>query len=193
MEDTLFNINILSNILEKNKIEINRTNCYLFFLFFLERSQLVSNIIRIIDPSIKNTFSIGVKYCIINESKYDKIFRKVKEFKNDFDKNELINELIRFIKNTIDEKKVELIKMDTSPSKIKFLFNKFDSLKTLIDELDSFGVDDIEIHEYLHLMEEFDDIDLKRQHLKDELNDLDKSWEKNNKKNEIGLLFKNWL
>jgi len=193
MSDTLFNISILSNILERNNVESNQTNCYLFLLFFLERSQLISNIVRIINPLIKNSFSIGIKYCILREENYNKIIKKIKEYKNEFDKNELINELIRFIKNTIDEKKVELIKMDTSPEKISFLFNSFSSLKTLIENIDCLGVDENEIYEYLQNMNELNEINKIRSIMQDELLNIENEWKEYNKNSEIYLLLKNWL
>lgn len=190
MSEYLFNIQILSNTLEKYNIHPNETNCYLFFLFFMERSQLVASIVKKIDPEIKNSLSIGIKYCIINESN-EKIIKKIKEYKNDFDKNELINELIKFIKNTVDDKKIELIKNDTSEERISKLFNSFKNIKYILNYFDDNGIEEDEIYELLQSDFEINEEVLNK--LKDEIKNLDISWEKNNKKSEIYMLIKNWI
>jgi len=192
MNESIFNINLLSNTLEKNNIIPSQSNCYLFLFFFLERSQLVSNIIRTINPDIKNSLSFGIKYCLINESNYDKIIRRVKEYKNDFDKNELISELIKFIRNTIDEKKIELIKNDNSPNKITELFNSFENIKIILKNLDNHGIDDNDLYDFIQ-----SNYDLKNESIRikldEELKLLDILWEKTSKKSELYLLLKNWL
>jgi len=192
MTETLFNINILSKTLEKYDIDPNQSNCYLFLCFFLERCQLVSNIIRIINPDIKKSFSLGIKYCIVYEYDYDKIIKKVKEYKNDFEKNDLINELIKFIKNTIDDKKIELIKNDNSPNKITQLFNNFDSIKFLLDELDNYNIEENEIYEFLQSKCELDNNEFLRIKLENDLAILHILWEKNNKKSELCQILKNF-
>ena len=88
MEYSLFNVNNLTNILEENKIESSTSNCYLFLMFFLQRSQLVSNIIKIYNDSIKHTLCYGIKYCILNKN-YERIFKKMKEFRAENDKSDL--------------------------------------------------------------------------------------------------------
>lgn len=186
MSETLFNINILSNTLEKCNIDNSQTNCYLFLTFFLERCQLVSNIIRVINPDIKNSLSYGIKYCLLNPQNYDKLVRKIKDFKNDFDKNELINELIKFIKNTIDERK---LKNDFPSERISIIFNSFSTIKNTIDDLEGYGVDENEIYEYLQIGNNID----KKEELNLELNNIENNWVNYNKKSDIYVLLQSWI
>ncbi len=190
MTETIFNINILSNTLEKNNLDNSQTNCYLYLTFFLERCQFISNIIKILKKDVKNSFAIGIKYCVLNEINNEKIIRKIKEFKSEFEKNELIYELLNFIKNTINERKIELIKMDTSSEKLLKIFNSSSNLKNLINELDNLGVEDNEIYEFIQ-SEYVNKIDCL--FIDDEIFLLDKNWLNNNKQNEIYKILKNWF
>lgn len=190
MSEAFFNINILSNTLEKYKLDNSQTNCYLYLTFFIERCQFISNIIRILKKDIKNSFAIGIKYCILNETDNRKIIKQIKEFKNDFEKNELIHELLNFIKNTINEKKIELIKMDTSSEKLLRVFNTCENLKEIINELDTLGVEDNEIYDFIQ-SENYNKMNCK--FIENEICELEQNWEKYNKKNDICILLKNWF
>ena len=181
MNSSIFNVNNLSNILEKNKIDSSYANCYLFFLFFLQRCQLVSNIIKIINPKKMNTFSYGIKYCLLNERDYNKIFKKMKEFRNEQDKNNLIDEILKFIKNSINEKsstnensnELALIKYEetkTKSLKIDSIIFEFQTIKEIIDKLDnSYIFDENDIHNYLNNNNNFT-----INYIEELLNDLEK-------------------
>ena len=193
MSESSFNIKLLSNKLEKYNIESNSTNCYLFLIFFLERCQLISSIITAINPEIKNSLAIGIKYCIINEPNYDKIIRKIKEFKNDIDKNDFINELIKFIRTSIEEKKNEMIKSDSSPIKLNQLFNQFVTIKLLMEDLDCFGFENNEIQDFIQSEYNLENQETKKIKLQKEIDFIQNNWEKYKNKSEIYSLLKNWF
>jgi len=189
MSESIIDVNILSNTLEKNNIEPNQLNCYLFLMFFLERCQLVSNIINIINPDIENRFGLSIKYNLVNELDYDKIGRRIKDFKNDFD-SDFLGELLKFIKTSINEKKVDLIKADTSPNKLNQVFNSFHTIKLLIYELECLGVEDSEIQEFM-INNKLDN-SLLRLKLDREIRMIDLFWEKKRDKSGVYMLLKNW-
>ena len=193
MAENIFNINILSNKLTKYNIEPNSSNCYLFLIFFFERCQLISNIIQVINPEIKNSLAIGIKYNIINEPDYYKIIRKIKEFKNDIDKTDFINELIKFIRTSIDEKKAELIKSDTSPIKLNKIFNAFNTIKSLVEDLDCLGIEYTDINEYISSGSIIENSETIKNKLNNEIQFIENIWEKNKNNSEIYLLLKNWF
>jgi len=142
-----FNISIISNILDKNNIETTHQNNYLFLMFFLQRCQLVSNLIRLINNKKDNTLSLGIKYVIMNETKYENIKKKINDFKKDFEKSDLINEILDFIKKTIDNpnlKKEEtsiVKKSDTKPlffkTRLQTVLTDFKSINTSLDIIDN--------------------------------------------------------
>lgn len=207
MIDAIFNVSNLSPILEDHKIESTYTNCYLFFLFFLQRSQLISNVIKIISPSINNTFRTGIKYCLMNENDHEKILKKMKEFRSELDKSDLINEILKFIKSSINEKsstlersssELALVKYEDKicrkSSKIEIIFQKNNTIMELIDSIEnSFIFDENDIHDYLQcdLINEISN----RDKLENDINLIEKKWESYNgkKTNEIYKLLNHWF
>lgn len=188
MEYSLFNVNNLTNILEENKIESSTSNCYLFLMFFLQRSQLVSNIIKIYNDSIKNTLCYGIKYCILNKN-YERIFKKMKEFRAENDKSDLINEIFKFIKNSMDEKanssadELTLVKYSgkknniSKKNKIESVFQKSSSIIEILNDLDnSLMYDENDIYEYL--LEDSIEVKNKKIRIENEIKKLDINWEK---------------
>lgn len=205
MEYSLFNVNNLTNILEVNKIESTTSNCYLFLMFFLQRSQLVSNIIKIYNDSIKNTLSYGIKYCILNQN-YERIFKKMKEFRADNDKGDLINEIFKFIKNSMDDKsssssdELSLVKYhgkkteSSKKNKIDSVFQKSATIIEILNDLDnSFLYDENDVYEYF--MDESVEKKSKKIKIENEIKKIDMNWDKFNEKedNELYKLLNHWF
>jgi len=153
-------LNKFNKILEKEKIEETITNQYLFLMFFLERCQFISNLIKLIDPSKTDSLVLGIKYNILYSKDFSKISKKIKEFKKEFDKTDLINEILSFIKSSIgvknidDElttkKKENIEKPLVSKNKIRSLIYSFENLNDLIKEIDkSLIIKDNDIHSFL--------------------------------------------
>ena len=212
---SIFNIDSISPILEKNNIDSSSNNCYLFLMFFLQKCQLISNIIRMFKPREKNTFSYGIKFVILNEKKYNTISKKIKEFKKEFEKGDLINEILNFIKSSMDNpilsKKIENITgPDISDEVMKPIYfkKKLDSLLTNFESIeetlnlisDSVILTEDEISNFLN--EEKKDrsyiSEENRRKIDRELTKLDLKWLKykkcNNKNNlEMYNLLKHWF
>jgi hypothetical protein len=101
----IFNINIeklQEHIDNKLNIEGTRTNAYIFILMFLQRVQLVSNILKLLDKYSchKYNFNFALKYNLINLQDYSLIKNKIKDFKKDFTKQDVISEILNFIKSS---------------------------------------------------------------------------------------------
>jgi len=203
-----FNISIISNILDKNNIETTHQNNYLFLMFFLQRCQLVSNLIKLINNKQENTLSLGIKYVIMNETKYDNIKKKINDFKKDFEKSNLINEILDFIKKTIDNP--NLIKEETAivkKSDVKPLFLKtrlqtvltdFKNINTSLDIIDNSIV--IEENDLSKFLNGDDKIIIKEDVIKRldrDITKLELKWikyKKNPEHNkEMYILLKNWF
>ena len=97
------NIEGIPLVLSKYNIEVTSVNSYLFIMFFLQRCQLIANIIRIFIPECKDCMKYGIKYCII-ESSFGDLIKKIREFKRDFQQDEIISEIMTFIRASIDKK-----------------------------------------------------------------------------------------
>jgi len=142
--------NLLSDYLKNSKIKENENNYYLFLMFFLERCQFISNLILVIDKERKDSFLLGMKYNIMYIQNFETIENKIIEFRKEFDKEDLINEILNFIKNSFvkgkqnsveieKEKKVdknEIGKPLIALSKMKKFLLDFDNLDEFIREID---------------------------------------------------------
>lgn len=203
-----FDINILSPFLDNNNIESTSENCYLFLMFFLQRSQLISNIISIINK--KQNLALGIKFLIMNESKFTNINRKMKDFRKEFEKTELITEILDFIKKTMDNpllgKKTEdtdllVPKVDTKPlffkSRLQTLLSDFYSIEQTMHSIDnSLVLDDNDISNFINGDDKIHIRNDCKKRLEKEIINIELQWikyKKNPKKNkELYSLLKNW-
>jgi len=203
-----FNISIISNILDKNNIETTQHNNYLFLMFFLQRCQVVSNLIRLINNKKENTLSLGIKYVIMNETKFDNIKKKMNDFKKDFEKSDLINEILDFIKKTIDNpnlKKEEtsiVKKSDTKPlffkTRLQTVLTDFKNINTSLDIIDNSLV--LEENDLSNFLSGDDTMYIKEDVIKKldrDITKLELKWikyKKNPQQNkEMYILLKNWF
>ncbi len=146
----------LKNIIEKyleidysqNK-EISLTDCYLFFLFFLQRCQLVCNMLRLLNVEMKDLFAFSIKYCIMYDNNYSKVIRKMYSFKREFDNEEIIIEILKYIKSTevIQEKSTKFVEKFVAEHKmrLKAILNKFGSIKLMMDQYDNSLINECDV------------------------------------------------
>jgi hypothetical protein len=142
----------LKNIIEKYYIEDNEislTDCYLFFLFFLQRCQLVCNMLRLLNVEMNDLFAFSIKYCIMYENDFSKVIRKMYSFKREFDNEEIIVEILKFIKSTdvVQEKSTKLVGKFVAEHKtrLKVILNKFGSIKGMMDQYDQSLINDSDV------------------------------------------------
>ena len=152
----IFNINIdkLQEYIDNNlNIEGTRTNTYIFILMFLQRVQLVSNILKLLDKYSchKYNFNFAIKYNLINLQDYSLIKNKIKDFKKDFTKQDVISEILNFIKSSNIFKKTlgnnpniddimdldkDLTKPLLSKSRMTNIINDFTSVENLLVKIE---------------------------------------------------------
>lgn len=212
---SIFNIDSISPILEKNNIDSSSNNCYIFLMFFLQRCQLISNIIKIFNPREKKTFTYGIKYVILNDIDYEFIKKRIKDFRREFEKGDLINEILNFIKSSMDnqvlskkinditenDKTDDLIRPIYFKTKLDSLINDFESIdKTLKIISDSVILTEDEISNYIN--EEKKDrsyvSEENKRKIDRELTRLDLRWlkykkQKNKKNLEMYDLLRHWF
>lgn len=142
----------LKNIIEKyykDDKETSLTDCYIFFLFFLQRCQLVCNLLRILNVEMNDLFAFSIKYCIIYENDFSKVIRKMYSFKREFDNEEIIVEILKFIKSTevVQEKSTKLVGKFVAEHKtrLKVILNKFGSIKGMMDQYDQSLINDSDV------------------------------------------------
>lgn len=146
----------LKNIIEKylergyrDDKEISLTDCYLFFLFFLQRCQLVCNLLRLLSVEMNDLFAFSIKYCIMYENDFSKVIRKMYSFKREFDNEEIIVEILKFIKSTevVQEKSTKLVGKFVAEHKtrLKVILNKFGSIKGMMDQYDQSLINDSDV------------------------------------------------
>lgn len=144
--------NIIEKYLEreyKDDKEISLTDCYLFFLFFLQRCQLVCNMLRLLNVEMNDLFAFSIKYCIMYENDFSKVIRKMYSFKREFDNEEIIVEILKFIKSTevVQEKSTKLVGKFVAEHKtrLKTILNKFGSIKGMMDQYDQSLINDSDV------------------------------------------------
>jgi hypothetical protein len=144
--------NIIEKYLEseyKEDKEISLTDCYLFFLFFLQRCQLVCNMLRLLNVEMNDLFAFSIKYCIMYENDFSKVIRKMYSFKREFDNEEIIVEILKFIKSTdvVQEKSTKLVGKFVAEHKtrLKAILNKFGSIKGMMDQYDQSLINDSDV------------------------------------------------
>lgn len=144
--------NIIEKYLErgyKDDKEISLTDCYLFFLFFLQRCQLVCNLLRLLNVEMNDLFAFSIKYCIMYENDFSKVIRKMYTFKREFDNEEIIVEILKFIKSTevVQEKSTKLVGKFVAEHKtrLKAILNKFSSIKGMMDQYDQSLINDSDV------------------------------------------------
>jgi len=142
----------LKNIIEKyynEDKETSLTDCYLFFLFFLQRCQLVCNMLRLLNVEMNDLFAFSIKYCIMYENDFSKVIRKMYSFKREFDNEEIIVEILKFIKSTdvVQEKSTKLVGKFVAEHKtrLKAILNKFSSIKGMMDQYDQSLINDSDV------------------------------------------------
>lgn len=142
----------LKNIIEKyykDDKETSLTDCYIFFLFFLQRCQLVCNMLRLLNVEMNDLFAFSIKYCIMYENDFSKVIRKMYSFKREFDNEEIIVEILKFIKSTevVQEKSTKLVGKFVAEHKtrLKVILNKFGSIKGMMDQYDQSLINDSDV------------------------------------------------
>jgi hypothetical protein len=152
MEGIIQLTNIIEKYLErgyKDDKEISLTDCYLFFLFFLQRCQLVCNMLRLLNVEMNDLFAFSIKYCIMYENDFSKVIRKMYTFKREFDNEEIIVEILKFIKSTevVQDKSTKLVGKFVAEHKtrLKAILNKFSSIKGMMDQYDQSLINDSDV------------------------------------------------
>ena len=139
------NIEGIPLVLSNYNIEVTPINSYLFIMFFLQRCQLVANIIRIFLPECKDCMKYGIKYCIL-ESNFGDLLRKIREFKQEFQQDEIISEIMTFIRASIDKKpNYRKIEYDLNELRIQNYIMNFTTINDMIKEIDKNFIKDEEI------------------------------------------------
>ena len=142
------NIEGIPLVLSNYNIEITPINSYLFIMFFLQRCQLIGNIIRIFIPDCKDCMKYGIKYCIL-ESNFGDFLRKIREFKYEFQQDEIISEIMTFIQASMNKKpNYKKIEYDLNELKIQNFIMNFTTIKEMIYDIDKNMVKDEEISNF---------------------------------------------
>jgi len=142
------NIEGIPLVLNNYNIEVTPINSYLFIMFFLQRCQLIANIIRIFLPESKNCMKYGIKYCIL-ESNFGDLVRKIREFKREFQQDEIISEIMTFIRASMDKHpNYRKIEYDLNELKIQNSIMNFTTIKDMIQNIDKNMIQDEEISNF---------------------------------------------
>ena len=142
------NIEGIPLVLSNYNIEVTPINSYLFIMFFLQRAQLIGNIIRIFIPECKDCMKYGIKFCIL-ESNFGDLLRKIREFKREFQQDEIILEIMTFIKASIDKKpNYRKIEYDLNELKIQNLVMNFTTIDVMIENIDKNMIHDEDISNF---------------------------------------------
>jgi hypothetical protein len=178
------NIEGIPLVLSNYNIEITPINSYLFIMFFLQRCQLIGNIIRIFIPDCKDCMKYGIKYCIL-ESKFGDFLRKIREFKYEFQQDEIISEIMTFIQSSMNKKpNYKKIEYDLNELKIQNFIMNFTTIKEMIYDIDKNMVKDEEISNFKNKFYNYIGV----KNMEKELLKLDLNWslykKEDNKQNE---------
>jgi hypothetical protein len=90
----------------------------------------------------------GIKYCII-ESSFGDLIKKIREFKRDFQQDEIISEIMTFIRASIDKKpNYRKIEYELNELKIQNLIINFTTIDEIIENIDKNMIHDEEISNF---------------------------------------------
>jgi len=163
--------------LEKEDTEISLTDCYLFFLFFLQRCQLVCNMLRLLNIDMNDLFAFSIKYCIMHDRDFSKIIRKMYSFKREFDNEEIIFEILKFIKSPDikQEKSTRLVSKFIAEHKtrLKVILNKFSSIKIMMEQYDNSLINENDVYSCI---EENVVIQTKKEKVEKEITIIEDEW-----------------
>jgi hypothetical protein len=166
------NIEGIPLVLSNYNIEVTPVNSYLFIMFFLQRCQLIANIIRIFLPECKDCMKYGIKFCIL-ESNFGDLIRKIREFKQEFQQDEIIFEIMTFIRSSIDKKpNYRKIEYDLNELKIQNYIMNFTTINEMITEIDKNMIKDEEISNFKNKFYNFIGV----KNMEKELMKLDITW-----------------
>jgi hypothetical protein len=166
------NIEGIPLVLNNYNIEVTPINSYLFIMFFLQRCQLIANIIRIFLPECKDCMKYGIKYCIL-ESNFGDLIRKISEFKQEFQQDKIILEIMTFIRASIDKKpNYRKIEYDLNELKIQNYIMNFTTINEIIKEIDKNMIRDEEISNFKNQFYNFIGV----KNMEKELIKLDITW-----------------
>jgi hypothetical protein len=188
------NIEGIPLVLSNYNIEVTPINSYLFIMFFLQRCQLVANIIRIFLPECKDCMKYGIKYCIL-ESNFGDLLRKIREFKQEFQQDEIISEIMTFIRESIDKKpNYRKIEYDLNELRIQNYIMNFTTINDMIKEIDKNFIKDEEISYFKNQFYNYVGV----KNMEKELIKLDVSWiiykDSPNKQNsELYIFMQKWF
>jgi hypothetical protein len=188
------NIEGIPLVLSNYNIEVTPINSDLFIMFFLQRCQLVGNIIRIFIPECKDCMKYGIKYCIL-ESNFGDLMRKIREFKREFQQDEIISEIMTFIKASMDKQpNYRKIEYDLNELKIQNLVMNFTTIDDIIENIDKNMIRDEDISNFKNQFYNY----LGVKNMERELMKLDISWmvykqESNRPNEELYNFIKKWF
>ena len=188
------NIEGIPLVLTNYNIEVTPINSYLFIMFFLQRCQLIANVIRIFLPELKDCMKYGIKYCIL-ESNFGDLFRKISEFKREFQQDEMISEIMTFIRASMDKQpNYRKIEYDLNELKIQNFIMNFTTINEIIKDIDKNMIQDEEISNFKNQFYNYVGV----KNMEHELIKLDINWiiykQADNKQNEELFNFiKKWF
>jgi hypothetical protein len=114
----------------------------------------------------------GIKYCII-ESNFGDLMQKIREFKREFQQDEIILEIMTFIKASMDKKpNYRKIEYDLNELKIQNLVMNFTSIHEMIENIDKNIINDEDISNFKNKFYNY----LGVKNMERELIKLDISW-----------------
>jgi hypothetical protein len=187
-------INLKNIISQYSDKEISLTDCYIFFLFFLQRCQLVCNMLRLLNIDINNLFAFSIKYCIMHDNNFSKIIKKMYFFKQEFDNNEIIFEILKFIKSPDikQEKSTKLVSKFIAEHKtrLKVILNKFSSIKIMMEQYDHSLINESDVYSCI---EENVVIQTKKEKVEKEIAMIEDEWKLFDKnENILYLILSEW-
>lgn len=187
------NIEGIPLVLDKYNIEISPINSYLFIMFFLQRCQLIGNIIRIFLPDCKDCMKYGIKYCIMNND-FGDLTIKIKEFKQEFQQEEIISEILTFIRASMEKKtNYRKIEYEIKSLKLQNYIINFTTIKDILKDIDKDMIQDEEISNFKNQYYNYTGTkNMEKEILKLEENWIEYKGSKNKKNSELFVFVQEW-
>jgi len=187
------NIEGIPLVLDKYNIEITPINSYLFIMFFLQRCQLIGNIIRIFLPDCKDCMKYGIKYCIMNND-FGDLTIKIKEFKQEFQQEEIISEILTFIRASMKKKiNFRKIEYEIKSLKLQNYITNFTTIKDILKDIDKDMIQDEDISNFKNQYYNYAGTkNIEKEIIKLETNWIKYKESKNKKNNELFVFVQEW-
>jgi hypothetical protein len=135
----------------------------------------------------------GIKYCIMNND-FGDLTLKIKEFKQEFQQEEIISEILTFIRASMEKKtNYRKIEYETKSLKLQNYINNFTTINDILKDIEKDMIQDEDVSNFKNQYYNYTGTkNIEKEIIKLEANWIKYKESKNRKDNELFIFFHEW-